>query len=75
MTSIANIKLNETRVINHLDSSIQKKKRFFEMGLLPNTEITLINKAPFKGPVMIKVKDYSLSLRLCDASKIFVNSL
>jgi len=74
MTSIADVKLNETRVINHLDISIEKKKRFSEMGLLPDMKITLINKAPFKGPVMIKIKDYSLSLRLCDASKIFVNS-
>ena len=74
MTSIADVKLNETRVINHIDISIEKKKRFSEMGVLPNTKITLLHKAPFKGPVMIKIKDYSLSIRLSDASKIFVNS-
>ena len=46
--------------------------RLREMGLLSGTEITYVRKAPLGDPLEIKVRGYSLSLRLKDASAISV---
>ena len=39
------------------------RNRLLSMGVLKNTEITLLKMAPLGDPVEIEVKGYSLSLR------------
>jgi len=46
-----------------------------EMGLLSGTEITYVRKAPLGDPLEIKVRGYSLSLRLKDAALIHVEKM
>jgi len=47
-------------------------RRLTEMGLTPGTEVTLTRKAPFHGPVEVKVRDISLALGYGVASKVLV---
>jgi len=39
------------------------RNKLLSMGVLKNTEITVLKKAPLGDPVEIEVKGYSLSLR------------
>ncbi len=48
------------------------KKKFLELGLFPGQIISVVQKAPFGGPVKIKVRDYCLALRPSEAEKIEV---
>lgn len=43
------------------------KTRLAEMGLVPNTEVTVIKKAPLGDPLEIQVRGYSLCIRATEA--------
>ncbi|RMD46381.1 MAG: ferrous iron transport protein A [Aquificota bacterium] len=49
------------------------KKKFLELGLFPGQIVSVVQKAPFGGPVKIKVRDYCLALRPSEAAKIEVS--
>lgn len=49
--------------------------RLREMGLLSGTEVTYVRKAPLGDPLEIKLRGYSLSLRLKDAAAIHVEKI
>lgn len=46
------------------------EQKLLEMGCTPDEEITVIRKAPFKGPIAIMVSSYMLSIRFKDACVI-----
>ncbi|MEX1003030.1 MAG: FeoA family protein [Crocinitomicaceae bacterium] len=46
--------------------------QLFESGILPGVEFTIISKAPFKGPIYIKVEDNLIALRAAHAESIIV---
>ncbi|MBN1213297.1 MAG: ferrous iron transport protein A [candidate division Zixibacteria bacterium] len=48
------------------------KKRIFDMGMVPGTEVEVERYAPLGDPIEIKVKGYHLSLRKEDASLIMI---
>lgn len=45
-------------------------RRLMEMGLLPGTRVTVVRVAPLGDPVQLRVRDYSLSIRLAEAAQI-----
>lgn len=49
------------------------KRRLLEMGLLPGAHIEVIKRAPLGDPIEVKIKGYNLSLRVSEASNIYVN--
>jgi len=50
-------------------------RRLAEMGLTPGTEIRLLRKGAFRGPVEIEVRSVSLALGYGVASRVFVKPL
>lgn len=46
--------------------------KLMEMGFIPGEKVTVEQVAPLGDPISIKVAGYHLSLRLNEASKIFV---
>lgn len=44
--------------------------RLLDMGLIPNTKVTLQRVAPMGDPIEIRLRGYELTLRLEDAEKI-----
>ncbi|MFH0256374.1 ferrous iron transport protein A [Vibrio rumoiensis] len=47
--------------LNALASDIRKKLMI--MGMLPNTQVTLIRKAPMGDPLQVEVRGVSLAIR------------
>jgi Fe2+ transport system protein FeoA len=47
-------------------------QRLLDMGLTRGTEVEVVNSAPFKGPVEVKVRNTYLALGRGLASKVFV---
>lgn len=47
-------------------------RRLAEMGLTPGTEIRILRRGPFRGPLEIEVRGVSLALGYGVASKVFV---
>ena len=52
------------------DSDVSLK--LFEFGLLPGAIITIVNKAPFNGPIYIAVNNALISLRKAEADTIIL---
>jgi Fe2+ transport system protein FeoA len=46
--------------------------KLFEFGLLPNSAIKVVNKAPFNGPIYISIGDNLISLRKEEASTVLL---
>lgn len=74
-TRIANITQlspGDTAVIRSTAGNKELKARLLEMGLLPGTLFRFIKSAPFQGPVILKIRDYYVSIRWADAANIEV---
>ena len=48
--------------------------KMFEFGLLPGATFTVLNKAPFHGPISILVDDTRIALRQQEANCILIES-
>ncbi|MBD6986369.1 ferrous iron transport protein A [Vibrio parahaemolyticus] len=70
---LSEIKPRETvtiRLLYGLSSDIRKK--LMVMGLLPNTEVKVIRRAPMGDPLQVEVRGVSVALRETIAQKIEV---
>ena len=46
------------------------RQHFLDMGVIPGTEVTLVQFAPMGDPLELRIHEYELTLRLADAEKI-----
>jgi ferrous iron transport protein A len=44
------------------------RRRLFDMGIVPNTDIVMHKKAPLGDPIQITIRGYELSLRKAEAA-------
>ncbi|CAM2809860.1 ferrous iron transport protein A [Vibrio mytili] len=58
------------RVLDGLSSDIRKK--LMVMGLLPNTDVKVIRRAPMGDPLQVEVRGVSVAVRETIAQKIEV---
>ncbi|GEA49482.1 iron transporter [Vibrio inusitatus NBRC 102082] len=56
--------------LKQLDGSTRKK--LMVMGILPNTPVTLVRKAPMGDPLQVRVRDVSVAIRKSTAEQISV---
>jgi ferrous iron transport protein A len=49
--------------------------KLMEMGFIPGEKVTVQQVAPLGDPISIEVAGYHLSLRLNEASKVFVEEI
>jgi ferrous iron transport protein A len=63
---------NQKGIIRKISVAGDMGRRIREMGLVPETPIQVQGRAPFKDPVAIKIRDFTLTLRNNEASCILV---
>lgn len=51
------------------------RRRLFDMGITPNTEIYLRKKAPLGDPIEITLRGYELTLRKSEAAEVEVEEI
>lgn len=71
------MKLNELRrgkkgIIKAVGGKGALRRRLLDLGLTPNTEVTVQKVAPFGDPIEISLRGYELSLRKAEAAVITV---
>ena len=69
-STLDQLPIGQSAVVNAVGGDRQVSGRLMEMGLLPGTRVEAIRRAPFGAPLEIRLRGYSLSLRLADAGKI-----
>lgn len=51
------------------------RQHFLDMGVIPNTDITLVKFAPMGDPMEFMIHGYELTLRVADAEKIEIENV
>lgn len=68
---LSDLKIKQIGVIKHIvDNHISSK--LFEYGILPGVQFSILNKAPFKGPIFIQIDNNRIALRRTEAAFIIV---
>ena len=70
--TLSNLSEGELAVIQSFNAGLNLQSRLVEMGILPGVTVRIIKKAPFNGPVELKVRGYEVALRYRDANQVFV---
>ena len=70
--TLSSLSEGEIAVIQTFNADLNLQSRLVEMGILPGITIRLIKKAPFNGPIELKIRNYEVSLRYGDAEKIII---
>lgn len=73
--SLAKLPLGETARVIRVTGNQPFSKRLMEMGIVPGVLIRSIKTGPFGSPLLIKVRDYYLALRLNEAENIEIERL
>ncbi|WP_337242192.1 FeoA family protein, partial [Proteus faecis] len=61
---LSELKAGESGLITALNElSIDVRKKLMVMGILPNTLVTLIRRAPMGDPLQIEVRGVSMAVR------------
>ncbi len=68
--TLDNLKVGESARIISVGGDAALRRHFLDMGLTPETVVTLIKKAPMGDPLEIFVRGYELTLRKDDAARI-----
>ncbi len=70
---LSQMQAGERRIILALDGlSDTVRKKLMVMGVLPNTEVVLIRRAPMGDPLQVEVRGVSIALRENIAANIDV---
>lgn len=72
--TIASLKIGEHGIIENFSLDVIPLK-LLEMGCLPGQEVQLLQVAPFKDPLYIKVNGSHLAIRIETAKKINIIKL
>lgn len=69
---IIDLKKNQEAIIESVTGGWRATKRLADLGLTPETTVEVLKKAPFSGPLLIKVRGSKLILGKGLAAKVLV---
>jgi Fe2+ transport system protein FeoA len=72
MRSLEELPRHQVAVVERVGGERSFRRRLLEMGLIPGTEVKVINVAPFGDPLEIEVRQSRLSIRRHEARLIEV---
>ncbi|MEZ4360640.1 MAG: FeoA family protein [Kofleriaceae bacterium] len=70
MSRLSEIPRGGTAIVEEIDGVRGFRRRLLEMGLVPGTEVRVVNVAPLGDPLFIEVRGSQWSLRRDEASEI-----
>ena len=69
---LSDFSIGESGVVKSVNGEGWIRRRLFDMGVTPGTEVVLRKKAPFGDPLLIVLRGYELSLRKNEAGCVSV---
>jgi len=72
ITELSNLSPGEKGVVVFIRGGTSACQRLLDMGLTQGTEVTVVNAAPFKGPIEVAVRGSALALGRGLARHVFV---
>ncbi|WP_241158098.1 ferrous iron transport protein B [Adlercreutzia sp. ZJ138] len=74
-TTLRDLPLGSSAIITSVGGEGSLRQHFLDMGLIPQTCVTAVKRAPMGDPLQVRLHSYELTLRLADAEKIIVETL
>ena len=71
--TLADLSAGKSAVIKSVGGENSLRCRLLDMGLIPKTKVTVVKIAPMGDPIELRLRDYTLSIRLEDAEEIEVS--
>ena len=72
--TLADLKPGESGIVDKVGGENTLHRHLLDMGLTPGVKVLLQKTAPMGDPVELRLRGYSLTLRLDDARKITLKS-
>jgi Fe2+ transport system protein FeoA len=72
MSRLSEIRRGATATVAAIDGSRSFRRRLLEMGLVPGTQVKVVNVAPLGDPLFIEVRGSQWSLRHNEAAEIHI---
>jgi len=72
--ALRKMRINQRGVIKTVHARGELGRRIRDMGLIPNTDVMVVGRAPLKDPVALRLKDFTLTLRNSEADYITVET-
>lgn len=73
--TLRELPVGRSAVITAVGGSGSLRQHILNMGVIPGTEVTLVQYAPMGDPMELRIHGYELTLRLADAENISVTLL
>jgi Fe2+ transport system protein FeoA len=73
--TLADLKPGQNGIVTGFSEFDAMTFRIMQLGVLEETPLQVIRKAPFSDPIEIRVMDYSLSLRREEADRIQIRDV
>ena len=73
MTNLYDVNINRVSTIHSLDGSYNSVSRLSEMGIIPGSVVRVVRRAPFGGPIQLKLNNFYIAIRKEDAEMISIN--
>lgn len=67
--------VGETAIITRVGGEGVLRCRLLDMGIIPKTRVVIGKIAPLGDPIEIRIRDYTLTLRMEDAEKIEIRQV
>lgn len=71
-STLDNVLLNECVIIKKINGEYELKRRFLDLGFLPNSIIECVLVSPFKDPKAYQINGSVIAIRNNDAKNIEV---
>lgn len=68
--TLKDLEIGKSGIITKVGGEGLLRCRLLDMGLIPNTKVTVQKIAPMGDPLQLRLRGYELTLRLEDAAKI-----
>ena len=73
--TLRQIAVGKTAVITAVGGEGALRQHFLDMGVIPGSEVTVVQLAPMGDPMELRIHGYELTIRIDDAEKIIVMPL
>ncbi len=75
VTTLRELEIGKTGTVVSVGGEGALRQHFLDMGLIPETDVTMVKYAPMGDPVEVRLHGYALTLRLADAEKIVIDNV
>ncbi|NLM62995.1 MAG: ferrous iron transport protein A [Mollicutes bacterium] len=69
---LSKLEINEKGIVKKINIEGEFRRRLLDLGLIPDTEVTVLQKSPFGDPVAYLIRGAVIALRREIVDKILV---